>query len=220
MQSYADKKLYWLCKSFPSHADKMCDLQRAFDGVYQRPVETQRDMQDYVISFAIYSDLTIHCHPQLKLPEYVNTLLKQEKLLNDAKIERIYNINHGASFMEQSGYSLRLKHQNLRETVYLTSDKIPEFSWWLKNQIASDKRCLRKTYDRRADLRLEAAKNIVLMQIIPEVKNPDTPDVWEIADDDMHEVAMSLAQKSNISNPNEVLNDLVVQTVRRNIPTR
>jgi hypothetical protein len=43
------------------------------------------------------------------------------------------------------------------------------------------------------------------------------PDVWEISDSEMHEVACKMARRRRVVDPDMSLLDMVVATVRRNM---
>lgn len=219
MSDYIAEKHFYLSRLFPQYASEMLFLMRAFDGFYQTDVQSVRDLQDYVINFAVYSNLEIVQNVFPDVDKRIKELMTQGRILTAGALEKRYNIKNAKFLLGEYDSALRLKKSTGNSVAYLTRDKEADFLFWVKNQInalsvqggAEYKRCWK--YRR-------ATANMVLKPIIkkPTIrKSPSQPDVWAITDAQMHEVACTLARKRRIKDPDIALNDLVVSIVRRNM---
>ena len=224
MSDYIAEKHFYLCKAFPKYKSEMIDLMRAFDSFYQKPVQNMMDLHDYIIEFAVFSNEPIDINARALLKKRVQDLIDQGRLLSPGVLERKYNLKNVEFLLQEYGSTLRLDTA-LGTKTYLTRDKEADFLCWLHNLADHVKSLdfytrglLQHSQSRRF---CTAIRN---MTATPVVKKPkerkitEKSDVWAIPDDQMHIVATKLAlRKRRIKDPNELLNDLVVATVRKNM---
>ena len=218
MDSYIVVKHYFLCKAFPQYASEMLDLMRAFDGFYQQVVADDRDVQDYIINFAVYSDLAISQEVVPVVSRRVEELIKQGRILTANEIEKKHNIKNAKFLLSEYDSALRLATESGTKS-YLTRDKEPDFLFWAQKQTET---LSRTPYDnlRRLKKYQTATRGMVLKPIKKVPVAPKTyrqPDVWEISDSEMHEVACKMARRRRVVDPDMSLLDMVVATVRRNM---
>lgn len=218
MSDFIAEKYFCLSRAFPQYAAEMLFLMRAFDGFYQKPVQDIRDLQDYILGFAVYSNLEIAQNVMVGLDKRVTELIKQGRILTAGEIERKYNIKNAKFLLHEYDSALRISTPTGTKT-YLTRDKESDFLFWVKNQ--SDALLRQKDKDiTRVWKYQRAIKDMVTTPIVkvPTVrKSPDKPDVWAITDAEMHEIATRLARRRNVKDPDIVLNDMVVAIVRKNM---
>ncbi len=218
MTDYIVEKYYLLRSAFPEYASEMMFLMCAFDGIYQQPVNEMRDVLDYIINFAVYSDLTIKHNTVPNIKNRIEELVKQGKALTPHRIEQKYNIKNAKFLLSEYDSALRLETESGVKS-YLTRDKEGDFLFWAQKQTETLTRC-RYDIPLLARKYYTATKNMVLTPIkkIPLPPKPRyLPDVWGISDSEMHEVACKMARKRRVSDPNTTLLDMVVKTVRKNM---
>lgn len=218
MDSYIVVKHYFLCKAFPQYASEMMDLMRAFDGFYQQVVADDRDVQDYIINFAVYSDLPIGQEVVPVVSRRVEELIKQGRILTANEIEKKYNIKNAKFLLSEYDSALRLATETGTKS-YLTRNKESDFLFWAQKQTET---LARTPYDnlRRVKKYQTATRDMVLKPIKKVQVAPKTyrqPDIWAISDSEMHEVACRMARKRNVVDPDTTLLDMVVATVRKNM---
>jgi hypothetical protein len=218
MTDYFFEKHFLLCSAFPEYASEMLFLMRAFDGFYQQPINEMRDVLDYIINFAVYSDLTIKRNTVPNLESRIDELIKQGRVLTPYGIEQKYNIKNAKFLLSEYDSALRLETESGVKS-YLTRDKESDFLFWAQKQTETLTRC-RYDIPLLARKYYTATKNMVLTPIkktpLPP-KSRTLPDVWGISDSEMHEVACKMARKRRVSDPNITLIDMVVKTVRKNM---
>ncbi len=213
MEKYADKKLEYLYRMFPQYGEEMLFMMRAFDGFYQKPVSSLQDLQDYIIAFAVHSNLEICSGTGIGLDLRIKELQKQNKIMSVCTVGKKYKIKNAKFLLKQYGSALRYVSQFGQEKLYLTSDKEADFLFWLKNQ--------KKALYRNSEYKLLAQYNNATqgMSFIPTVtksKSKNDDDVWDVSDTQMHKIATILASKRRVKEPNIVLNDMVVAAMRAN----
>ncbi len=218
MTNYFFEKYFLLRSAFPEYASEMLILMRTFDVFYRRPITEMRDVLDYIINFAVYSDLTIKHNTVPNLESRIDKLIKQGKILTPYGIEQKYNIKNAKFLLSEYTSALRLETESGVKS-YLTRDKESDFLFWVQKQTEY---LAQKHYDFpiRARKYYTATKNMVLKPIKKTPLPPKTrylPDVWGISDSEMHEVACKMARKRCVSDPNITLIDMVVKTVRKNM---
>lgn len=218
MTEYIAEKHFCLCKAFPQYVPEMIELMVAFDGVYQRPVTDMSELRDYVINFAVYSNLAIDKGDEMGIDKRVKELIAQGRVLTAGAIEKKYNIKNAQFLLSEYDSALRLV-TGISTKSYLIRDKESDFLFWAQKQTET---LARTPYDnlRRAKKYQTATRDMVLKPIkkVPTVpKTNRQPDVWAISDSEMHEVACALARKRRVKDPNTVLNDMVVAVVRKNM---
>ena len=218
MDSYIAVKHFFLCKAFPQYASEMLELMRALDGFYQQAVTDNRDVQDYLINFAVYSDLTISQEVTPVVSRRVEELMKQGRILTANELEKKYNIKNAKFLLSEYDSALRLATDSGTKS-YLTRNKESDFLFWTQKQTetlartpSDNSRLLKKYQTATRDMVLEPIKTV---PVVP--KTHRQPDVWEISDSEMHEVACKMARNRRVVDPDMSLLDMVVATVRRNM---
>ena len=221
MTEYIAEKHFCLCKAFPQYVPEMIELMVAFDGAYQRPVTDMSELRDYVINFAVYSNLAIDKGDEMGIDKRVKELIAQGRVLTANEIEKKYNIKNAQFLLAEYDSALRLV-TGTRTKSYLIRDKESDFLFWAQKQTET---LARTPYDnlRRAKKYQTATPDMVLKPIKKAPVAPKTyrqPDVWAISDSEMHEVACKMARKRNVVDPDTTLLDMVVATVRKNMKQR
>lgn len=218
MTEYIAEKHFCLCKAFPQYAPEMIELMVAFDGFYQQPVTNISELRDYVINFAVHSNLAIDKGDEMGIGKRVKELIAQGRVLTPGEIEKRYNIKNAKFLLREYDSALRLCAESGTKS-FLTRDKESDFLFWIQKQIETLARAPAENYKHYWRY-LRATKDMVFQPIKPQPtarKSPSKPDVWAIPDAQMHEVACALARKRHITDPNTVLNDMVVAVVRKNM---
>ncbi len=218
MSDYIAEKHFCLCRAFPQYAPDMINVMRRFEAVYNQRVLCIRDLQDYIIDFAVYSKTQIGVNALPDIDKRINELINQGRVLTANALEKKYNIKNAKFLLGEYMSALRIS-TGADTKIYLTRSKESDFLAWIQKQLEAFEKQPHVDYKRYLQY-LKAVNGMSVKPIVtqPIVKKSRTqPDVWMIPDTQMHEVACKMARKRRIKDPNEVLNDLVVKTVRKNM---
>lgn len=211
MEKYFDKKLDCLCRMFPQYSDEMLTLMRAFDAFYQKPVSSFQDLQDYIINFAVHSNLEICSGTGLGLDMRIKELQKQNQIMSACTVGKKYQIKNARFLLKKYGSALRYISQFGQEKLYLTADKESDFLFWLKNQ----KMALRRNSEIELLEQYNNASRGMSFTPVESKRKNGTDDVWDVTDAQMHKIATILATKHRVKEPNIVLNDMIIAAVRK-----
>ena len=202
-------KSFTLLKLFPEHASEMFKLMCTYDAVSKKKVlKNTPELIEYVLGFAVFHDLTVYAErcPELNLDKAVNRLYRQEFLLDDYDIRSRLGAYDGVRLLNTYDCPLRFVPTGMTVCKkYILAEKLSDFEYWANQQ----ERVL------KADTRKHFLHNVAMGNMLPaekQIKQKQTPGntgLGRISDEAMHNLATKLAVRRNVSDPDQLLLDMM-----------